>query len=156
MDSTFDGTIAMSRSELAEHAEPRTNWRRVLLVSLVTIALLGTGGWAVVRYVMQAIHPRRHLVEAFLYKHTNDPAHLEIQSVMFGPRWLDNGVQTQYVLVRVRDKNAVGARSYEDRILRIEEDQVVLHGEPERKLLAAAHTFNWSSDPDGPGSPRLP
>jgi hypothetical protein len=136
--------------------EPKTNWRQALLISLLFVVLVGTGGWALFRYIIPHVHPRRQLVETYLYKHARQPSKLEIQSIMYGPRKQESGLTTQYVFVRFREKDAVGPKVFQEMILCIEDDQMVYHDDAAGKLLASSHTIDWSLDPNGPTSNRSP
>ena len=115
-----------------------------ILVAVVAILMFGFGGWAIIRVIAPNIHPRRQLVEDFIYRHARDPGNVEIQSVQYGPRWKDGLVMSQYVLVKFREKSTTGPNISQERLLRIEEDQVVYQDASDQSLVAKSHTFDWS------------
>jgi hypothetical protein len=92
----------------------------------------------------------RGLIETYLRGRANDPASVQIQSVVYGTRDVEDGVPTQLARVQYREKNVLGATVFRDLILRIENGRTVTHGEWERNFLAIAGTVPWSPDPAGP------
>jgi hypothetical protein len=96
-------------------------------------------------------HHRRRLVEKVLREYANDPASVEVQTVMYGPRGPDGDrVTTQLVFVGFREKDQSGAKVYPEMLVRIEADRPITHGPMERLFLPMVDTMYWSPDPNGP------